>query len=295
MVMGLFPFPLDFFAFQFAAQSLVAVFAGFTLICNQIMAPCILKERLSKIDVVASAIVVGGTTVATIFGSHELEHLLTPRGDSSVYFITLTGKRRSRRETEFNLCELLDMSIEPTFLVAESCLITTMIVLGLLIRQTSPDRMAARFPGYVSIHSKPAEPEPEDESSGDDSSPKKPADGAGGAAPDTDAADVHLDMDDGGAEVAQFAADTSLEKQGVLTEGGELNAHVPKLWRGLAMARPVFFGFIAGGFGAQQNIVFKSAGELVKLSIFNGGHDYWCAFHLPSSSVADTCRTACYY
>jgi len=173
------------------------------------------------------------------------------------------------------------MSIEPTFLVAESCLITTMIVLGLLIRQTSPDRMAARFPGYVSIHSKPAEPEPEGESSGDDSSPKKPADGAGGAAPDTDAADVHLDMDDGGAEVAQFAADTSLEKQGVLTEGGELNAHVPKLWRGLAMARPVFFGFIAGGFGAQQNIVFKSAGELVKLSIFNGGHDYWASHPHP--------------
>ena len=83
VVMGLFPFPLDFFAYSFAAQSLVAVFAGFTLVCNQIMAPCILKERLTKTDMFASFVVVVGTTIATFTGSHK--------------------------ETEFDLCELLDM------------------------------------------------------------------------------------------------------------------------------------------------------------------------------------------
>mmetsp|Transcript_29014 Transcript_29014/g.46792 ORF Transcript_29014/g.46792 Transcript_29014/m.46792 type:complete len:436 (-) Transcript_29014:174-1481(-) len=71
IMMGLFPFPFDFFAYSFAAQSIVAPIAGVTLVLNQILAPLILKEKLYRIDIYASIVVFIGCTLTTITGDHE--------------------------------------------------------------------------------------------------------------------------------------------------------------------------------------------------------------------------------
>jgi len=70
-MMGLLPFPMDFLSYQYAAQSLVAPFAGLTLILNQCFSPMILGEKLSRVDVIASSVVLLGCLVTTLSGSHE--------------------------------------------------------------------------------------------------------------------------------------------------------------------------------------------------------------------------------
>lgn len=72
LVMGLIPFPADFIAFSFAAQSIVVPFAGLTIMLNQLIAPCILDEKLTKKDMVASVFVFGGCIVSTAFGAHDV-------------------------------------------------------------------------------------------------------------------------------------------------------------------------------------------------------------------------------
>ncbi len=46
-----------------------------TLVVNVLMAPLILKERLTKLDLVATAVIVAGTVLSVAFGSKEsVEH-----------------------------------------------------------------------------------------------------------------------------------------------------------------------------------------------------------------------------
>merc|ERR1719253_1716548 len=62
---------LDFVAFGFAAQSLIAPLGSVTLICNVILAPLMLGEKVKASDWVASIVIATGCTVAIAFGDHD--------------------------------------------------------------------------------------------------------------------------------------------------------------------------------------------------------------------------------
>lgn len=62
---------LDFVAFGFAAQSLIAPLGSVTLLCNVILSPIMLGETVAKSDWVASFVIAAGCTVAIAFGDHE--------------------------------------------------------------------------------------------------------------------------------------------------------------------------------------------------------------------------------
>lgn len=64
------PFPLDLVAFSLAPQSLVVPLTGVTLILNQVIAPFILKEKVTCIDWMATAVITVGIVFTTAFGSH---------------------------------------------------------------------------------------------------------------------------------------------------------------------------------------------------------------------------------
>jgi len=61
---------LDFVAFGFAAQSLIAPLGSVTLLCNVILSPLMLGESVAISDWVASGIIAAGCTVAIAFGDH---------------------------------------------------------------------------------------------------------------------------------------------------------------------------------------------------------------------------------
>eukprot|EP00658_Telonema_sp_P-2_P017974 TRINITY_DN17024_c0_g1_i3.p1 TRINITY_DN17024_c0_g1~~TRINITY_DN17024_c0_g1_i3.p1 ORF type:complete len:574 (+),score=145.16 TRINITY_DN17024_c0_g1_i3:95-1816(+) len=62
---------LDFVAFGFAAQSLIAPLGSVTLLCNVILAPLILGEEVLRSDWVAAGIIAAGCTLSLMFGDHE--------------------------------------------------------------------------------------------------------------------------------------------------------------------------------------------------------------------------------
>jgi len=62
---------LDVVALAFAAQSLVAPLAGLSLVFNVLIAPCFLEEVVTRIDLVATAIILLGCTMAVAFADHE--------------------------------------------------------------------------------------------------------------------------------------------------------------------------------------------------------------------------------
>jgi len=62
---------LDFVAFGFAAQSLIAPLGSVTLLCNVILSPIMLGETVAMSDWVASVVIAAGCTVAIAFGDHE--------------------------------------------------------------------------------------------------------------------------------------------------------------------------------------------------------------------------------
>lgn len=64
------PAPLDVVAFSYAPMSLLAPLAGITLLLNSVLAPCLLKERLTKRDMLATILITFGAVITTIFGQH---------------------------------------------------------------------------------------------------------------------------------------------------------------------------------------------------------------------------------
>jgi len=64
---------LDFTAFGFAAQSLIAPLGSVTLLFNVILSPIILGEKVAKSDWVAALIIGGGCTLAISFGNQTTE------------------------------------------------------------------------------------------------------------------------------------------------------------------------------------------------------------------------------
>ena len=64
------PLPFNLLAVTWAAASLVAPLASVTLVLNQCLAPCTLDEKLTRTDIMATAVIVFGVVLATAFGTH---------------------------------------------------------------------------------------------------------------------------------------------------------------------------------------------------------------------------------
>lgn len=62
---------LDFVAFGFAAQSLIAPLGSVTLLCNVVLSPLLLGEKVAMTDWISAAIITVGCTLAISFGDHE--------------------------------------------------------------------------------------------------------------------------------------------------------------------------------------------------------------------------------
>mmetsp|Transcript_53500 Transcript_53500/g.120571 ORF Transcript_53500/g.120571 Transcript_53500/m.120571 type:complete len:393 (-) Transcript_53500:137-1315(-) len=62
---------LDMAAYSFAAQSLIAPFGGLDVVWNAFLAPCILKEQLTRRRSIGCGLIVVGTALCGVFGNHE--------------------------------------------------------------------------------------------------------------------------------------------------------------------------------------------------------------------------------
>jgi len=88
------PFPLDLVAFTLAPQSLVVPLTGVTLVLNQVLAPWMLNEKLTRLDWIATGVICVGIVCATAFGSH------------CSYTYTLQQMVNLFEETIFIVCEV---------------------------------------------------------------------------------------------------------------------------------------------------------------------------------------------
>jgi len=89
------PFPLDLVAFTLAPQSLVVPLTGVTLVLNQVLAPWMLNEKLTRLDWIATGVICVGIVCATAFGSH------------CSYRYTLQQMVDLFEETVFIVCEVI--------------------------------------------------------------------------------------------------------------------------------------------------------------------------------------------
>eukprot|EP00656_Telonema_subtile_P043656 TRINITY_DN4999_c0_g1_i2.p1 TRINITY_DN4999_c0_g1~~TRINITY_DN4999_c0_g1_i2.p1 ORF type:complete len:497 (+),score=98.26 TRINITY_DN4999_c0_g1_i2:195-1685(+) len=96
------PFPLDLAAFSLAPQSLVVPLSGVTLVLNQVIAPSVLKEKVSCLDWIATGVITCGIVCSTAFGSHC--------------------------SVEFTVDEIMDLFQELPFQIAEGVFVFSMIV-----------------------------------------------------------------------------------------------------------------------------------------------------------------------
>ena len=58
-------------AFAFAAQSLLSPFAATTIVWNTLLAPCCLRERLTRRDLAGTFVIVGGCVAAGASAPHS--------------------------------------------------------------------------------------------------------------------------------------------------------------------------------------------------------------------------------
>lgn len=97
LLMIVIPAPLDVGALAFAKYSVLAPFAGFTLVLNAIVAPRCLGERVTIVDYMGSALICLGTGITTMNGGHRatmydvdrMEDILT--SFKAVTYATLAG------------------------------------------------------------------------------------------------------------------------------------------------------------------------------------------------------------
>lgn len=67
----------DLSAYTFAAQSIIAPCAGMVVVWNVLLAPLLLKEKLTRGRVIATSVVAVGTVGTGLFGSHvEIDYTL---------------------------------------------------------------------------------------------------------------------------------------------------------------------------------------------------------------------------
>jgi uncharacterized membrane protein len=61
----------DFAALSFSPQSMIAPLGSLTLVSNVIFAPYLLKERITRRDLVGTALIIGGCCVTVLFADHS--------------------------------------------------------------------------------------------------------------------------------------------------------------------------------------------------------------------------------
>lgn len=205
MLMGVLTLPADALAYTFAAQSIVAPFAGITLILNQVLAPCILHEKVTKVGKVASIIIFSGTTLATVFGSHATE--------------------------SFSLKDLLALMTQRAFVYAQTVLVLLMILSYVAICLSSPG---------CGIYSTPTLPQ---------SNPFE----------------------------ASISARTRFQTEDHI-QPASYSSCKGKARTFFCQLRPVYYAFLSGAFGAQQNVCFKAVSSyvcfLLSMFLFNLEPDF---------------------
>jgi hypothetical protein len=96
------PLPFDFLAYALASQTMVVMFAGLTLVLNQCIAPCMLREVLDRVTVGATIIILVGLFLAEASGQ---------KGDVTK-----------------NACQLIGRYNDLDFIVAASALLGVMVL-----------------------------------------------------------------------------------------------------------------------------------------------------------------------
>jgi hypothetical protein len=71
VMMALLPLPFDFLGLALAAQSLLVVFAGLTIVLNVFAARVMLGERADRVELTATAVIVFGLVFATVGGPKD--------------------------------------------------------------------------------------------------------------------------------------------------------------------------------------------------------------------------------
>ncbi len=289
LLMGLVPFPMDFFAYSFAAQSIVVPFAGMTLVLNQIFAPCILGEKLYRMDIYASILVFLGCLATTVSGSHE--------------------------ESSYTVCELMEFWKAPAFVAALVILLTVLALCLVLIMWTG--KMASIKQNSDNPVSLEEEVKMSDTGMGVGANMRH----SGGETPSESVSEEPIEVIvSGGASPAspspgnpsgemrhrgsslnspsspeEFIAPTSplsatAPEPSFSKKRSKRSDTNPSLFgfivvseraaRVLTQFRPVFFACLAGGSGTLQNILFKGLGELMKNTLFDGGDNLaWQTFY----------------
>lgn len=91
MLMVTVPLPFDFVALALTAQSVIVPFSGLTIVLNQLLAPYMVGETLTFIEIVATAVIIVGVLMTTVAGM----------GD----------------QPEYNVCQLMERYTELDFLI----------------------------------------------------------------------------------------------------------------------------------------------------------------------------------
>jgi hypothetical protein len=145
LLLVLVPLPFNLMAVTWAAASLIAPLAAVTLVINQVLAPFTLDESLSRVDVVATVIIVAGVVLATAFGTHC--------------------------ESSYTPDDLIELYAEPPFLICAATLLVCLVTSYVTIRRwrrtlpakldteamaalggQAPERVGGRFPTQPVLH-----------------------------------------------------------------------------------------------------------------------------------------------
>jgi len=113
VLLVLLPLPFDFISLALAPASLITPLGGVTIILNQIAAPICLGEKVSRLDWIATGVIVVGIVIASAFGVHCSN--------------TYTGG------------QLAELYNQTAFIVVEVLLLTTMAVLLWCVHISGPE------------------------------------------------------------------------------------------------------------------------------------------------------------
>ena len=99
MIMVFFPLPFDFLSFALAPQSVIVPMSGLTIVCNQALAPYFVNEKLTKIEVIGTMIIIVGVALTTVTGA------------------------TSTKSDSYNACQIIDRYLDLDFLIFALCML----------------------------------------------------------------------------------------------------------------------------------------------------------------------------
>ena len=71
MLFAIIPIPFAMVSLALAGQSLIMPLTGVSVVMNQVLAPAVLGEKLTRVDVLATVIIVAGIAISSVFGVHS--------------------------------------------------------------------------------------------------------------------------------------------------------------------------------------------------------------------------------